>query len=112
GMVVTYGAAHNEERQVVERYRLIDNDVAKESVAPDEKENLHVSQDGLDPGYRGEVLQLHFVVDDPGAFTMPWSSMITYRRYLNDWTDLICAENPHESPGKISAVPTADQPDF
>jgi hypothetical protein len=111
-MVDMYGTPHTEALHVVERYRLIDYDEAKESIARNEKENFHVTQDGFDPGYRGKVLQLQFVVEDPGAFTMPWSSMITYRRSLNEWTDLICAENPHESPGKISAVPTADQPDF
>ena len=48
-----------------------------------------------------------------GVFTMPWSSMITYRRALGDWTDLICAENRHEYlAGKDSAVPTANTPDF
>jgi hypothetical protein len=59
------------------------------------------------------VLQLQFMVEDPGVFTAPWSSMITYRRSLNEWTDLICAENTHEFyAGKISAVPTAEKPDF
>jgi hypothetical protein len=44
---------------------------------------------------------------------MPWSSMITYRRASGDWTDLICAENPHEYySGKDTAVPKADKPDF
>jgi hypothetical protein len=112
-MVDMYGTPHTEALHVVERYRLIDYDDAKESIARNEKENFRVTQDGFDPGYRGKVLQLQFVVEDPGVFTMPWSSMITYRRSLNEWTDLICAENIHEfSDAKMSAVPTADKPDF
>jgi hypothetical protein len=112
-MVDMYGTPHTEALHVVERYRLIDYDAAKEAIARNDKENLRVTQDGFDPAYRGKVLQLQFTVEDPGAFTMPWSSMITYRRALEGWTDLICAENRHEYfAGRESAVPTADKPDF
>ncbi len=112
-MVDMYGTPHTEALHVVERYRLLDYDDAKEAIVRNDKENFRVSQDGFDPDYRGKVLQLRFTVEDPGAFTMPWSSMITYRRALEGWTDLICAENPHEYYGdKVSAVPTADKPDF
>jgi len=98
---------------VVERYRLIDYDAAKESIARNDKENFRATQDSFDPNYRGKVLQLKFTVDDPGAFTVPWSSMITYRRSFNEWTDLICAENIHEYYAEVdSAVPTAAKPDF
>ena len=97
-MVDMYGTPHTEALHVVERYRLIDYDDAREALAPE---------------YRGKVLQLRFTVEDPGAFTMPWSSMITYRRSFNEWTDLICAENRHEYYGGVeSAVPTAVKPDF
>jgi hypothetical protein len=112
-MVDMYGTPHSEALHVVERYRLIDYDAAKEEIARNDKENLRVTQDGFDPEYRGKVLQLRFTVEDPGVFTMPWSSMITYRRALSGWTDLICAENRHEYfAGRESAVPTADKPDF
>jgi hypothetical protein len=112
-MVDMYGTPHTDALHVVERYRLIDYDAAKEAIARNDKENFAVRQDGFDPNYRGKVLQLEFTVDDPGAFTTPWSSMITYRRSFNEWTDLICAENRHEYyAGVESAVPTAAKPDF
>jgi hypothetical protein len=112
-MVDMYGTPHTEALHVVERYRLIDYDAAKESIARNEKENFRVGQDSFDPDYLGKVLQLQFTVEDPGTFTMPWSSMITYRRASNDWTDLICAENTQEYyAGKETAVPTAGKPDF
>jgi hypothetical protein len=112
-MVDMYGTPHTGALHVVERYRLIDYADAKEAIARNDKENFRVRQDGFDPDYRGKVLQLQFTVEDPGVFTMPWSSMITYRRALGEWTDLICAENIHEYQlGKDSAVPHADKPDF
>src|SRR5215472_2907758 len=112
-MVDMYGTPHTEALHVVERYRLIDYDDAREAIARNDKENFYVRQDSFDPGYRGKVLQLAFTVEDPGVFTTPWSSTITYRRSFNEWTDLICAENRHEYyHGVDSAVPTAAKPDF
>ena len=112
-MVDMYGTPHTEALHVTERYRLIDYAAAQEAIARNDKENLRVRQDGFDPDYRGKVLQLEFTVEDPGAFTTPWSSLITYRRSFNEWTDLICAENRHEYYGGVdSAVPTAVKPDF
>jgi hypothetical protein len=112
-MVDMFGTPHTEALHVVERYRLIDYGAAREAIARNDKENFYVRQDSFDPNYRGEVLQLAFTVEDPGVFTTPWSSMITYRRSFNEWTDLICAENRHEYyAGVDSAVPTAAKPDF
>jgi len=112
-MVDMYGTPHTEALHVTERYRLIDYAAAQEAIARNDKENFRVRQDGFDPDYRGKVLQLEFTVEDPGAFTTPWSSLITYRRSFNEWTDLICAENRHEYYGGVdSAVPTAVKPDF
>ena len=112
-MVDMYGTPHTEALHVTERYRLIDYAAAQEAIARNDKENLRVRQDGFDSDYRGKVLQLEFTVEDPGAFTTPWSSLITYRRSFNEWTDLICAENRHEYYGGVdSAVPTAVKPDF
>ena len=112
-MVDMYGTPHTEALRVTERYRLIDYAAAQEAIARNDKENFRVRQDGFDPDYRGKVLQLEFTVEDPGAFTTPWSSLITYRRSFNEWTDLICAENRHQYyDGVESAVPTAVKPDF
>jgi hypothetical protein len=104
----------------VERYRLIDSQTAHERQVRD-RENLHfgTADAGFadDPDYKGAALSLEFTVEDEGAFTVPWSATVTYRRPQGAWPESVCAENPHgyfhgTLPGKQSAVPTADKPDF
>jgi hypothetical protein len=112
-MVDMYGTPHSPALHVTERYRLLDFDDAHADIERNEKENSRAGQDGFDPKYRGKVLQLQFTVDDPGVFTMPWSSAITYRRgAASGWTDLICTENIHWFSGQEAAAPRADKPDF
>jgi hypothetical protein len=112
-MVDMYGTPHSPALHVVERYRLLDYDEAKDALERNEKENARGVYSDFDPNYRGKLLQLHFTVEDEGVFTMPWTATITYRRALGEWSDLICAENRHEPTArKESAVPTADKPDF
>jgi hypothetical protein len=113
-MVDMYGTPHSPALHVVERYRLLDYEDAKDAIERNAKENSQAGGGGdFDPNYRGKVLQLHFTVEDPGVFTMPWTATITYRPALGPWTELICAENRHEYyHGKDSAVPHADKPDF
>ncbi len=111
-MVDMYGTPHSPALHVVERYRLLDYEVAKPSIVRNDKENFRVPGD-LDPTYGGKVLQLTFTVDDTGVFTTPWTSTITYRRVFEEWPELICAENRHEYfNGRDAEVPTADKPDF
>jgi hypothetical protein len=97
---------------VVERYRLLDFEAAKEGLERDAKENLITAGLlGVVPNYRGKHLQLHFTVDDEGVFTMPWSATITYRPALYEWGEYICAENIRGySAGK--GPPRAEKPDF
>jgi hypothetical protein len=114
-MVDMFGTPHTEALHVVERYRLIDYAAAKE--AWERNENFRIfSNDGgaeVDPGYMGEGLQLQFMVDDEGVFTMPWSATVTYRRGLNEQLEYVCAENLREShAGKDREVPRAGKPDF
>ena len=112
-MVDMYGTPHSEALHVVERYRLVPFAEAKDALDRNAKENSRTPGADFDAGYRGKVLQLHFAVDDENVFTMPWSATITYRPAVGGWTDLICAENPHEYyAGRQSAVPHADTPDF
>ena len=49
-------------------------------------------------------------VEDPGAFTTPWSATITDRRTLiQDWLEVVCDENKHEYYAvRDTAVPSAD----
>jgi hypothetical protein len=104
-----YGTPHTEALHVVERYRLIDYEAAKEGWERDAKENWRGQPA---PSYRGRYLQLQFTVDDAGAFTTPWTATMTYGRNRGDWAEAVCAENIHWYSGKDAAVPRADKPDF
>jgi hypothetical protein len=117
-MVDMYGTPHSPALHVVERYRLVDYDDAKDALERNAKENSYIPVTGatgvveVDPNYRGKMLQLHFTVEDAGVFTMPWTGTITYRPNIGPWTEVICAENLQWYSGKDSAVPQADKPDF
>jgi hypothetical protein len=61
-----FGTPHSDQIHVVERYKL----------SPD-----------------GKTIEVQFTVDDPGAFTMPWSGMARFTRRELRWEEEICAEN-------------------
>jgi hypothetical protein len=118
-MVDFYGTPYTQALHVVERYRLLDYEAAKEGLERDAHENLRPPNgadagSAPDYGYRGKHLQLQFTVEDEGVFTMPWSATITYRRGVEAWREVVCAENTRELTiaGRGAAVPTADKPDF
>jgi hypothetical protein len=116
-MVDMYGTPRTKALHVVERYRLLDYEAAKEASDRNAKENFRFPPGiiplDFDPNYRGKHLQLQFTVEDEGVFTMPWSATITYGRPLGEWPEFICAENPHEYyAGKDAEVPRTDKPDF
>jgi hypothetical protein len=99
-MVDVYGTPHSPTLHVVERYRLLEYQAAKEAEERGEKENLGVpmADSGIarDPEYKGKGLQLQITVEDEGVFTTPWSATVTYRRPsvpLGQWPELVCAEN-------------------
>jgi hypothetical protein len=118
-MVDFYGTPYTKTLHVVERYRLLDYETAKEGLERDAKENLRPAQ-GADAGsapdysYRGKHLQLRFTVEDEGVFTMPWSASVTYRPGVEAWREVVCAENRQELAiaGRDAAVPTANKLDF
>lgn len=113
-MVDWYGTPHTEALHVVERYRMLDYEAAKEGFERDAKEH-NVAPGMPDPNYHGKYLQLRFTVEDKGVFTTPWSATMTYRNVGSgpvDWMELTCAENIHWYPGKDSDVPQAVKPDF
>lgn len=112
-----YGTPHTEALQVVERYRLLDYEAAKEGLERNAKENFRFKPGVIPldvvPNYRGKHLQLQFTVEHEGAFTAPWSATITYGRGLGVRREYVCAENPHDYfTGKDASVPHADKPDF
>ena len=111
-MVDLYGTPYTSALHVVERYRLIDYDQAKEGLDRDAKENFRAGAGTIDRNYRGKHLQVYYTVDDPGVFTTPWSGTVTYGRGSDEWPETVCAENPHVYYSKDEQVPTATKPDF
>jgi hypothetical protein len=52
-------------------------------------------------------------VEDPGAFTMPWSAQVRYYNDDEPWLEVSCAENNIDAvTGKLYAEPTATRADF
>jgi hypothetical protein len=81
-----FGTPHTDQIHVVERYRLIDN---------------------------GQVLEVRFNVEDPGAFNAPWSAVLKYRRNQNEYEEVRCAENNRAiGMGDTFTIPTDETPDF
>jgi hypothetical protein len=116
-MVDVYGTPYSPSLHVVERYRLVDEDVAKAAEARTRKENLRIpfNDAGLtvDESYKGKALALEFTVEDEGVFTMPWKAGMIYRRGAGAWPEAACAENNTRfNAGKDADVPRADKPDF
>jgi hypothetical protein len=67
-MVDWYGTPHTEALHVVERYRLLDYEAAKEGFERDAKEHNPV-QGIREPNDPAKYLQLQFTVEDEGVFT-------------------------------------------
>jgi hypothetical protein len=111
-MIDLFGTPYTKALHVVERYRVIDYETAKEGLERDKRENM-LPPGSINPNYQGKHLQLYFTVEDDGVFTTPWSATITYRGGATDWQEIVCAENTHEYyNNKDSDVPKADKPDF
>ena len=109
-MVDWYGTPHTDALHVVERYRLIDAEAAKDGFVRDAKQ--HNVQMGATANPQGKFLQLRFTVEDSGVFTTPWTATMTYRISPNGWEELACAENTQWYSGKEADVPRANKPDF
>jgi hypothetical protein len=111
-MVDLYGTPYSKALHVVERYRLIDYEQAKEGLDRDAKENFRAGAGNIDRNYRGKHLQVQYTVEDEGVFTTPWAATITYGRGSTEWPEIVCAENVHVYYGKDENPPTAAKPDF
>ena len=116
-MVDVYGTPFTSSLHVVERYRLLDHEATKQAEERGQKgiNHLQTSDPGFAPDlvYQGKGLQLHFTVEDEGAFTTAWSATLTYERPLTpfgEWPEFVCAENPHRYLPKH--IPTAEKLDF
>ncbi len=110
-----YGTPYSEALHVVERYRLVDYEAAKEAQARNLRDSGPVATEqgaSIDEDYKGKGLQVQFTVEDRNVFTTPWSAGATYRRAA-DWVENVCAENTHEYyNNSVTKVPEAAKPDF
>jgi hypothetical protein len=83
-----FGTPHTDKLHVVERYHLRNPD----------------------------TLEVLFTVEDPGAFTTPWSAIATYRKDRSTsepYTEVVCAENNRDaSTGGLYPIPMAQTVDF
>ena len=113
-MIDIFGTPYTEKLRVVERYRMVDYDQAKDGLDRGLKENWAPAgpMAAVDKNYRGKHLQIHVTIEDEGAFTTPWSATLTYMRGTVPWPETVCAENRFEFGGKESHVPVAAKPDF
>ena len=67
----------------------------------------------INPNYQDKYLQVHFTVEDQGAFTTPWTATVIYLRDRGEWPEIACAENPagfHHD--KDADLPRAEKADF
>jgi len=123
-MIDWFGTPQTAALHVVERYRLLDYDQAKEGIQRAFKDNTIATVGGdppvVDLNYRGKWLQLLFTVDDPNVFTTPWSATVTYGpqvppalKGFSLWPEDVCAENPHKYGTEEDVqLPTAKVTDF
>jgi hypothetical protein len=111
-MIDLFGTPYTDKLHVVERYRLLDYDDVKGDLQRAAKENWRPAGPP-DPNYKDKYLQVHFTIEDQGAFTTPWTTTVVYLRDHLEWPEISCAENPagfHHD--KDADVPQADKPDF
>jgi len=83
-----WGTPHTEQIHVVEKYRIMEG---------------------------GRMMEVLFTVEDPGAFTRPWSAVVHYRRLGANaqFNEVVCAENNKDaSTGRDFPIPLAAKADF
>ena len=122
-MIDWFGTPQSPALHVVERYRLIDSDEAREGVQRANKDNVLPQFNNppvVDFNSRGKWLQLLFTVDDPNVFTTPWSATVTFGPALRSdapgttvWPEDVCGENPNKYGTEEDVkLPTAAVADF
>jgi hypothetical protein len=122
-MVDWYGTPHSASLHVVERYRLIDGEAARDAQRKHESSYLVPGMPAppgsppvnsrLDPDIDSKGLQVEITVEDPIMFTTTWSALVTYRRDDGGWVEAVCAENLNVYHAEKDAdAPQAVVPDF
>jgi hypothetical protein len=112
-----YGTPQSPAMHVVERYRLIDDRLAKAAQDGYVKVQGIVGGGGAREGAaadpRAKGLQVELTMEDPNTFTAPLSVLVTYRRNPAPWQEQVCAENPVEHyEGEWIGLPRAHHSDF
>jgi hypothetical protein len=111
-MVDLFGTPYTEKLHVVERYQLLDRAAIKDGLARAAKENWRPAGP-VNPAYDDKYLEVHFTIEDEGAFTTPWTATVIYLRDRLEWPEVVCAENTFSfHADKELGVPRADKPDF
>jgi hypothetical protein len=111
-MIDLFGTPYTEKLHVVERYRLVDYDDAKDAMQRGAKENRRAGGP-YNPNYEDKYLQVQFTIEDAGAFTTPWSATMIYLRDRDEFPEVVCAEGRfgfHNHDG--GDLPQAAKPDF
>jgi len=96
-MLDMYGTPRSPALHVVERYRLLDYEAAKEA---QERGQRELSRLGRDPGLvpipttRARGCNLNSPSRMTACLPSPWSAAVSYRRPLGEWPEVACAENP------------------
>ncbi len=122
-MIDWFGTPQTPALHVIERYRLVDYDQAKDGIQRAFKDNVlpqFNNPPSLDLNDHGKWLQLSFTVDDPTVFTAPWSATVTFGRAVapdvkgaSEWPEDVCAENPRKYGTEEDVqLPTAKTADF
>jgi hypothetical protein len=111
-MIDLFGTPYTERMHVVERYRLVDYEDAKDAMRRGTKENRRAAGP-YDPNYSDKYLRVLFSIEDEGAFTTPWTAVMIYLRDRSEFPEGVCAENRFSFHNNQNAdFPHADQPDF
>jgi hypothetical protein len=111
-MIDLFGTPYTEKLHVVERYRLVGYDDAKDAMQRGAKENRRAAGP-YDPNYSDKYLQVLFTIEDEGAFTTPWTAIMIYLRDRGEFPEGVCAENRFSfHNNKDADFPHADKPDF
>ena len=120
-----FGTPQSDMMHVIERYRLIDANEAKDALMQQEKrdgcvcggegDSAFVRPNGAAPidAMYDKGLRVEVRVEDPKVYTTPWTGNVTYMHVKRNWAEGVCAENNtdvlHQG---FEHVPTAAQSDF
>ena len=101
-MLDVYGTPCTRALHVVERYRLLDDEAAREGLERDAKESLVIPNTSTTrPNLSGQVPPTSVYGGRSRGLYVPWFATITYGRPSGEREEFVCAEgteNAHYSP--------------